>query len=261
MEAISAVLASPDYFILVLLRMAGLVIPSPIFGRTTVPQMAKIGLAVALGYLAFATYPAVAPIAYDNLLAFLFVCAGELLIGIGLAYVTNLFFNLPFTGGQLIDMQIGFGIVNVYDPQNNTQVPMTGNLMNLILLIVFWGVDGHHKVIEILFATLRALPVGNVLMGPAVGMGALGIFARTFALGVMVALPVIASGLVVEFCFGALMRTVPQLNMFVVGIPVKLLLGLLILLITMPAFVGFSNTVFGEMYTGIDTFFGSFYAG
>jgi flagellar biosynthetic protein FliR len=56
------------------------------------------------------------------------------------------------------------------------------------------------------------------------------------------------------------MRTVPQLNMFVVGIPVKLLLGLLILLITMPAFVGFSNTVFGEMYTNIDTFFASFYA-
>lgn len=259
-ELFGNVLSNMDYFILVIFRMAGLVISSPIFGRVNVPARVKLGLALALGYMAFVYIPPVADITYNSLVSFALVVAGEILIGIIVAFATNVFFTLTYTAGQLIDMQIGFGIVNVYDPQNNTQVPMVGNIYNILLLIVFWGVDGHHKVLDIMFTSLHSLPVGNVGMSPSIGLAAAEIFAKAFTMGVMVALPIIASGLVIEICFGAIMRTVPQLNMFVVGVPIKLIVGMIMLVICIPAFVEFSNTLFEGMYQAVGTMFGALYS-
>ena len=255
-----SVLENADYFVLLLFRMAALVVSSPLFGRVHVPNTVKVGFAVSLGVFAFIFFPPVQPVVYGSLVGFVMAILGEVLIGVVLAFVTNMFFSLTFIGGQMIDMQIGFGIVNVYDQQNNTQVPMVGNLLNIILLLVFWGVDGHHRMIDILFLTLRRFPVGSVAMSADAGLAAAELFSKAFTLGVMVALPVIASGLIIEFGFGALMRTVPQLNMFVVGMPVKLLIGMLMLLVTIPVFTRFSSTIFSEMFDGVERMFSVFYS-
>jgi flagellar biosynthetic protein FliR len=158
-------------------------------------------------------------------------------------------------------MQIGFGIVNVYDIQNNTQVPMVGNIYNLLLLIVFFGVDGHQEIIRIVFRTLEYIPVGQAAFSPNVGLAAMEVFARSFTLGVTIALPMVASGLIIEICMGVLIRTVPQLNMFVVGMPTKLLIGLVLLMITFPAFVTLSGTIFSNMMDGVETMFDTFLTG
>ena len=228
-EAVSLIFSNTDYFVLVLFRVGGLVFTSPVFGRTQVPTKVKIGLSAALGYLLFVLLPPSAQLEYNSLLEFALICISELLIGIALAFVTNIFFALNFVAGQLIDMQIGFGIVNVYDPQNNTQIPMMGNLLNLIMLIVFFAVNGHYRLVQIVYIAADKLPVGNLVFSPNIGMVALEIFSMSFLLGVMVALPVIASALIIEIGFGALIRTVPQINMFVIGIPAKLLVGLIVM--------------------------------
>ncbi len=254
----NGILSNADYFILVLFRVAGLVIPSPIFGRVNIPTMVKVCFSAALTLFFFAVCPPASAISYNTLIGFALACALEVMIGVVLAFVTNLFFTLTYTGGHLIDMQIGFGIVNVYDPQNNTQVPMVGNLMNIILLIVFWGVDGHHKLLNIIYRTFEALPPGNIKLSGDIGLLAVELFAKAFMLGVMVALPVIASGLILEIGFGVLMRTVPQLHMFVIGIPLKLLIGMILLLITLPVFVTFSDRIFTDMFNGVEGMLGMF---
>lgn len=243
---------------LLLIRVSALVIASPIFGRVNIPNIAKIGLVATLTYMFFFYYPPVSEISYTSLFGFALICMGEALIGITLAFITNMFFALTFTAGQMIDMQIGFGIVNVYDAQNNTQIPMMGNLLNIILLMVFFGVNGHHRLIEILYLTFDRLPVGNLGFDPNIGITVVEIFAMSFMLGVMVALPIIASGIVLEFAFGMLMRTVPQLNMFVVGIPIKMLLGFLMVFMLIPVFVNFSDTIFTEMFNGVEKMFNTF---
>ena len=253
-----SVLGNADYFLLMLFRVSGLIFPSPLFGRVNLPAPAKISLCLALTALFFIYRPFYLPIAYNSLLSFVFLCLCELLLGVSLAFVTNLFFTLAFTAGHMIDMQIGFGIVNVYDIQNNTQIPMIGNLLNLMLLLVFFGVNGHHRLISIIDATLVPLPLGHLTFNPQIGLVALEVFALSFTLGIMIALPVIASGLVLEICFGVIVRTVPQINMFVVGIPLKLLVGFVILLFALPAFMGFSETVFSEMFSGVEKMFATF---
>jgi flagellar biosynthetic protein FliR len=219
------------------------------------PARVKAGFAAAISFLFFIAVPPAADIEYNSLIGFTLLCASELLIGVVLAFATNVFFAINYIAGQLIDMQIGFGIVNVYDIQNNTQIPMVGNLTNLVMLIVFFSVNGHHRLIQIVHMTLTKLPVGNLVLRPEIGLVALEVFAMTFTLAIMVALPVIASGLIVEIAFGALIRTVPQINMFVVGIPVKLFIGFIIMVVMIPVFVSFSGRIFDEMFMGIEKMF------
>jgi flagellar biosynthetic protein FliR len=258
---VAAILGNADAFVLIAFRTSGLIFSSPVFGRRNIPAIAKIALIGALSYLFFTILPPGELIEYNTFLGFVFTVLMELLLGVALAYITNIFFSVTFIAGHMIDMQLGFGIVNVYDPQNNTQIPMLGNLMNIILLIVFFAVNGHTRLIEILFLTFRSMPVGAITFSPQIGYAALEIFARCFTLGIMVAMPIIASGIVLEICFGLLMRTVPQLNMFVVGIPLKILVGFLMLMFTLPVFVGFSDRLFSEMFAAIERMFSTFAGG
>ncbi len=258
-DTVNNILANADYFILLLFRVGGLVFPSPIFGRTNIPDMFKIGLIFFITVLFFMYRPINTNIAYATLFGFFLLIAAELVLGMALAFVTNLFLSLTaYTAGEMIDMQIGFGIVNVFDAQNNTQIPMMGNLLNIILILTFFLVDGHLRLIDILDITITAIPVGNIAISPAIGLVALEVFILSFVLGVMVALPVVASGLTLEFCFGVLMRSVPQMNMFVVGIPMKIILGFMVVILLIPSFMSFSDTIFSHLFESIEKMFATF---
>jgi len=255
---VAQILANADYFLLMMFRVSGLVFPSPIFGRINIPAAAKISICLALTTLLFIHRPDYMPIAYNSLITFAFLCLGELLLGVCLAFITNLFFAVTFIAGNLIDFKIGFGIVNVFDAQNNTQIPMIGNVLNLILLIVFFGVNAHHRLLNIVAVTLDALPLGNLTFNGNIGLVALELFMLCFVLGVMVALPILVAGLVLEICFGVMVRSVPQINVFVVGIPIKLMVGMMLLVIVLPAFMGFSEIIFTEMFIGVEKMFATF---
>ena len=258
-SVVNTILGSADYFILLMFRVGGLVVPSPIFGRVNVPAQVKIGLTVALSYLFFVAFPQSTGIVYSSLIGFMLLCAGELLLGIALAFITNVFFSLTsYTAGQIIDMQIGFGIANVYDVQNNTQAPMMGNLINIMLLLLFFAVDGHHKLVEMMYLTIDRIPIGALTLSSNIGLVALEIFAKAFLLGVMMALPILASGLTLEIAFGMMMRAVPQIHMFVVGIPLKMLVGIIVFTATLPVYARFSIRIFEEMFKGLERMFAAF---
>ncbi|MCL2425533.1 MAG: flagellar biosynthetic protein FliR [Oscillospiraceae bacterium] len=254
-----SILMSADYFILLVFRMGGLVLASPIFGRINVPIIAKIGLVTSLSFLMFTIFPQTITIQYTTLLGFTLLATGELLLGMALAYVVNVFFSVTaFTAGQLIDMQIGFGIVNVFDTQNNAQVPMMGNVLNVMFILLFFVVNGHLRLIEILYLTIERMPIGSLVISPLIGITALEIFVRAFMLGAMMALPIVASGLTIEIAFGMMMRAVPQIHMFVVGIPLKMFVGIILFIITLPVYGVFSARIFDELFLGIGNMFANF---
>ena len=256
---VAEILSNADYFLLLVFRVGGLVFASPIFGRVNIPGLAKLALIASLGLLFYTVFPQTAPLQYTSVMGFALLVAMELLMGMALAFVTNIFFSLTaFTAGQLIDMQIGFGIVNVFDAQNNTQVPMMGNILNLMMLLVFFAVDGHLRLIEMIYLTLENMPIGTTILSPAIGHTAIEVFIRSFLLGVMMALPILASGLMLEILFGMMMRAVPQIHMFVVGIPLKVIVGITIFSVTLPVFAGFTNRIFTELFNGLESMFAAF---
>lgn len=241
-----------DFFILMFLRITALIVSSPIFGRKNVPTSVRIGFCLILTYVMFAAYPVITAIEYKNLLEFSVLCIKELLFGLVLGYVTNLFFSIAQTAGYVIDMNTGFGMVNVLDMQNNISVPITGNFLNIVMLISFFGVNGHHQLIYIIKSTFKNIPIGSVTLNPNIAWTALEVFVFSFILAVNVAMPVIVSGLLAELILGFIVRTVPQMNMFVLGIPLKILIGLIMLLLIMPIYVSFTNVIFQNMFTAIE---------
>ncbi len=258
-EIVSLITNNFDYALLLFLRVSGLVWPSPIFGRRTVPSLVKIIFICSLSFIFLLTFPAPEDgIVYGTVLEYILVCVKELLFGLAMGFVTTFFFNLVYSAGQIMDMQIGFGIVSVYDIQNNSQVPVMGNILNIVLVIVFFCVNGHLKLIAILHATFSKIPIGHVMLSVDFVTVMLEVFSLTFVLAIMVAMPILAAGIILEVAMGVLIRSVPQMNMFVVGIPVKILVGLLILLMSMPIFVNFSNTIFTEMFQSIEKVFSTF---
>ena len=258
-EVVNGIIGNADYFILLMFRVGGLIVSSPIFGRVNIPQMAKIGFTLAVGYLLFTVFPQTVDIVYSNLVGFVLLCVSEVLLGIALSFVTNIFFSITsFTAGQIIDMQIGFGIVNVYDIQNNTQAPMMGNIINLMLILLFFAIDGHQKLIRMVYLTINRMPIGALGFSPNIGLTALEVFTKAFLLGVMMAPPILGSGLTLEIIFGLLMRAVPQIHMFVVGVPLKMLVGIIIYTATLPIYAGFSGRIFEEMFNGIERMFAMF---
>ena len=240
-----------DLFILMFIRITALIVTSPIFGRKTLPNIIKICLCLTTTYLLFAANMDAAQPEYDSFLEFGMLCIKEMLFGLVLGFTVTLFFSLVQISGQYIDMQMGFGMVNVLDVQSNVSVPITGNLLNIVLIITFFGVNGHLKLIYILGSTFTQIPVGTIVLNPAIGMTALEVFILAFLLSVHVALPLIASGLLGEVALGFIIRAVPQVNIFVVGIPIKILLGFLMLLLVLPVYVSFTDVIFDRMFESI----------
>ena len=250
---LSTISSRLDLFILMFIRITALIVSSPIFGRKMLPNILKISFCAAVTYVLFAANMNAALPAYTGLIAFGLLCIKEMLFGLVLGFTTTLFFSAVQISGQYIDMQMGFGMVNVLDAQNNVSVPITGNLLHIILIITFFSVNGHLKLIYILNSTFAQIPIGTVELDPAIGLAALEVFILAFLLSVHVAFPLIASGLMGEVAMGFMMRAVPQINMFVVGIPLKVLIGFVMLLIMLPIYVNFTDVIFDKMFESINT--------
>lgn len=258
-ELVSQILRNFDYALLLFIRVSGLIMPSPIFGRRNLPSIIKISFCILLTCLFFVSFPlpeggvsARAPIEY------FFMCFKELLFGLTMGFLLTMFFNIAIMAGQLMDMQIGFGMASVFDIQFNSQIPVAGNIMNLILLVLFFSMNGHLKLIEMIHTTIVQIPIGQVYLSPELALAIIGSFCQSFVLAIMLAMPLLASGIVLEMAMGVLLRAVPQMNMFVVGIPMKLLIGLIMLLIMIPAFTGFSEKIFNELFLAIGQTFSTF---
>jgi len=248
MDSISVILV--DKFLILLLvfvRMVSLFVVTPIFGRKEVPRYLKIGLAFFCSYIMVPMLGDV-QIQYSNLLSFAVIVGKEFLVGIIIGFVSFLVFSALFVAGQIIDMQIGFGMINVLDPTMNTQVPLTGNFIYLLTSLFFLIINGHHILLSALFKSYSVLPIDGFAFTEAMVNNITTIFTDIFVLGFKISIPVIAAVLLAEVALGILSRTVPQMNVFVVGIPLKLGIGIFTLYLMMPIFIQIMTVIFDRMY-------------
>ncbi|MBD5559245.1 MAG: flagellar biosynthetic protein FliR [Clostridia bacterium] len=256
-----------EFCLLLFLRISGLIFSSPIFGRNNIPTIVKIGFCGSIAAMLVASGPAVIAQmeTFDytgGVFGFVLLCILELLYGFVLGYVQNLFFQLiAFTGGQMIDMQMGFGMVNVFDVQSNLSVPMMGNFFNLLLLMVFFESRSYQFLIRILVLTVTEIPIGTTDITPEIGLVAVQLFVETFVLATIVAMPIVGAGLVGEACFGILMRVVPQMNAFAIGVPVKIILGFLVISSMIPIYVSFAPQLYDRMFAALELMFSTMRSG
>lgn len=251
-NALNAVAHHLEYFVLIFLRVSALIFSSPVFGRRNLPNQFKICLSIVLAYIAFTAAPSLRLISYNSILEYVLLCVKELLFGLVLGYVTTLFFAIAQVAGHVIDMQMGFGMVNIFDVQSNISVPVTGNFLYTIMMLAFFAVNGHQQLVYIILKTFSNIPPGKVALSASLGITALEVFALSFAMALNVAMPIVASGFLGEAIMGVIVRTTPQMNVFVVGIPLKILLGFAALLLILPVYVSFTDGLFQKMFSSID---------
>ncbi|MDL2273062.1 flagellar biosynthetic protein FliR [Oscillospiraceae bacterium OttesenSCG-928-G22] len=241
-----------SYFALIFCRMAALFTLSPVLGRRNLPNQARILLSALLALIVVNLRPMPDGFMVNSLFGYLLLVVNEILVGLVIGYITTVFFSLTFVAGQVIDMQTGFGMVQVFDVQANVQVPIYGSILNMMMLLAFVISDGHVALVSLMFSTYDYLPVGGgVLTGEVVEV-LLKSFFTAFSMAINVAIPVIAAILLAEVGMGIIVRTAPQMNVFVVGVPIKIIIGFLIIYMIVPTFMNFTGVIFEEMFTAID---------
>lgn len=234
-------------FLLVLVRMSSLFVITPVFGGRNVPSYLKIAFAFFCSII-LTTLLKDVTVEYVNIYEYAGLILKELAIGIILGYTSNLVFSALYIAGQIIDTQIGFGMVNVLDPMQDSQVPLTGNFMYIISLVFFLILNGHHILLTALFKSYNVLPINSFVFNDVLFNNLLNVFFETFAIGFKISIPILAASLLAEVAMGILAKTVPQMNVFVVGIPLKLGVGLLTFIAMIPMLISTMNIIFDKMY-------------
>ncbi len=174
---------------------------------------------------------------YSNIFEYFLLVLKEFLVGITLGYVSYAIFTAIHLAGQLIDMKVGFGIVNVVDPLSNIQVPITSTFYFIFCMLIFLICNGHHVLIRALFYSYDFVPLGKALFSEEVINDVIRVFGNIFIISFKISGPVVAAVLISDVALGIVSKTVPQLNVFMVGMPLKIFLGLSVMVLTMPIFV------------------------
>lgn len=236
-----------DVFLLVFVRMTGLFVVAPIFGRRNIPTYFKIGFSFFTALILVNT-TAVQAFQYDDsILAYTLLVIKEFIVGISIGFIAYMVFTAIYIAGEIIDMQIGFGIVNVIDPISNIQVPLTSNLYFIISMLLFISLNGHLVLIKALFDSFSTLPLGTAAFDASLTDELMDLFITVFTTGFKIAAPIVAVILITDVALGTISRMVPQLNIFVIGLPLKIFVGFLILVLTVPVFLTVMETIFKAM--------------
>lgn len=232
-------------FLLILVRVSGIFIYSPIFSSQNIPMYIKFFLSAVLAAVILSTGIPSTTFVFDAYYPLLLI--KELMFGIVFGYISYLFTSVFFTMGQIVDLNMGFGMANVIDPQNRMQVSLFGNFLYIYSLLIFLMMDGHHLLIRAFLHSYEKIQIGMFSFSSSQIDLIADVFSKSFEIGVTLSFPIILIIFVSEVVLGVLSKTIPQLNIFVVGLPLKIILGIAMLLICIPIIFKLTSEVFEYM--------------
>lgn len=256
---LNAIFERYDIFLFIMARMLGFVIFNPVFGRRNIPATVRGALALVLSVFALMTITSdteldalqTGTLELTSMLMFGILLAKEFIFGYLIGLVVNIFFSVVVMGGEIMDMQMGLGMSKMYDPGSNIQMPLTGNFYNIALMIMFFMTNSHITLIELLLVSFQLSPVGIISFSPDAGIYFMRMFGEIFILSLKFAFPVMAAELITETGVGIVMRAVPQINIFVVGLQLKIIVGIVVMIMCAPVSVWFFDGMLGRMNESI----------
>jgi flagellar biosynthesis protein FliR len=240
-----------QYFILVFARLVSMVGFSPIIGSGSVPVQAKVGFSFLLSLIVFPIVSRDFPAMPEHIIMFWVLIFREVLVGMLIGVIGNLMFSAVQISGQIFGMQLGFGIVNVIDPLSDTQIALLGQFEFIVAILLFLAMNGHHALIKIIANSYTVVPLGSFSFTESLGMQVAGWLSKCFEIALKIGLPVIMILLMVSVGLGIIARTVPQMNVFMVGLPLKIFVGLWMMMITMGLMAYLLRGYFDQMFKDV----------
>ena len=228
-----------ELFVLILIRLASFVYAAPFFNTANVPNRFKIGFSLALSMIVYSLHPDMA-VQYDNIIDYCIIVVQELIVGILLGAVSSFAVQIIQFSGKIIDMDIGLSMAQIYDPTTRMQVGIMGNFYYYMLMLLLILSGMHRFLIEALVETYNVIPIGGVKFGAGLYTTVIQFMSDYFVIGFRIALPVFAT-------LAILARIAPQMNMFVVGMQLKIFVGIFVIFFTISMLPAVSNIIFEEI--------------
>ncbi|MBD2870724.1 flagellar biosynthetic protein FliR [Paenibacillus arenilitoris] len=254
----NAIVQGFPIFLLIFCRITAFFVVAPVFSSRGVPNMFKIGLGFFISFIVFLTYGMKQTIVPDA--EYVLLVLREVLLGILMGYVVYLFFTVVQTAGAFMDLQVGFAMANIVDPHTGTAAPLLGNFKYMLIIVIFLMMNGHHFLLTGLMDSYEWMPLSNELFGRLMSGSVTDFLARTvgntFLLAIQVAAPLIVAMFLADVGLGFLTKTAPQYNVFVIGIPLKLIIGMILLILLMPGLAGIFEKLFSIMFESLEQLFG-----
>ena len=221
-----------ETFFFVLLRVSAIVATMPILSNRNVPVRIKGGLSLIVAFLILPFVEnAATPV---TVLPLILAMTGEVMIGIIMGFAGRLMFNGIQLAGQLIGFQMGYSVANVYDPISNAQVSIVAQFLNLVAILVFLGVNGHHLFLYGIRESYRIIPPFTFHFSGELTQQLIALSKDIFIIAIKTGAPVFAMLLMISIGFGLIARTVPQINILIAGFPIKIGMGLIGLGLALP---------------------------
>jgi len=221
---------------LIILRASGLFLMAPVISHRTIPTLVKVGLMITISLV---LVPTVAISALPEVTSFWQLAAlgaKEILLGLIIGLMFRLIFSGAKTAGSIISYQIGFALVSTPDVEEGGQVAIIGQFWFLVGTLIFLCINGHHLVIEAFAESYNVIPAGMVGWGSSVGELMIKYTAYVFVIALKIAAPVMITLFLTDVALGTIAKTMPTMNVFFVGFPIKIAVGLLVIGLSLPVF-------------------------
>ena len=234
-------------FLLVLVRSAALIMTLPFLSSANLPPLAKVGLSMALAVFLFpmvnippGTFP-------GSLIGLTLLLAKEIMLGTILGLAVRMLLTAVQIMGQLVGFQMGFAVANVIDPLGGNQISVLSQFCFLVSILTMFSVGGHWWFFRALADSFKLVPPGDLHLTQGLMAQVMQAAADMFSLAIRIGAPVIAALIFSQVSMGILAKTVPQMNILIVGFPINIMVGLIFLSLTLSVLVPAMADIFRSL--------------
>jgi flagellar biosynthetic protein FliR len=239
-------------FMLVFFRIVSVLWFIPLLSSRFVSATFKAGLSLLIAFLLFNSVNVTVSVdVLNNPYSFLLLTLREIFIGITIGFVAKIILSSIGAAGDIMSIQTGFSFAQFMDPFTMTQVSVLERFKNLLAIMIFFAIDAHHIVFQAISASFAELPVGAAVLREPLLRYVVNATARVFSLGFKIGAPVIVTLFLVDLAFGMLARMIPQVNIFIEGVPIKILVATIMLTVSL----GVTVPVIASLFKGMDNDF------
>lgn len=224
-------------FLMLFARVTSMIVVAPVLGHLGVPVQVKVALGVFLAFVMFPIARESAPLLSAELVPLVLMILKEVAVGLVIGFAAGLIFAGVRFAGELISMDMGIAMAQMFDPETSRQSSVISEALYIMMLLLFLLLNGHHFVLEALYLSFAAVPLGGIAFSVPASAIMIKMTGLTFVIAVKLAAPVIVSMFLMNLALSILARVMPQMNIFAVAFPLKIGVGLFALMAAVPLLV------------------------
>lgn len=237
-------------FFLILMRVSGIFfVTTPIYGNEEIPTTIKAAISFFIALVIFPQMSTgLSSRIPESLVAYGFLAVCEILIGISIGFMVYLMITAFAFSGELFSWQMGLGMMQVLDPMSEDEASVLTQIVRLFGLLVFLSLQGHHVIIYSLYKSYNLIPILTLTSAKYLAKGLLEMSSSMFLTALLIALPIMGTMFLTELSIGIMGRSAPQMNIMMLGWPIKILIGILTMIFFLPMLYEFSVDVFDKLF-------------